>query len=420
MKTPKWIKHLPPSAPLLCLLTYATAVQAQLAVSPPIPKVPPAAAISSRSQAMAPFSEISSAIIAGAPLIDYGLVRVRPHVLYSWVKSFGILAGPGQPVDTIIQTIAPGTLLEIGQHWTLDYEPSWKFYSNPAFRNSADQAASVVGGTSRGDLSLGFSQRYSSENYIELATGQQTYQKTYSTTINITYRVGDRTRLDTTLSRMARYANTFTETTPDLLQWMTADWLHYEFSTRLDTAIGVNYTFDDLSSGTDMSRIQPQARISWRASDKISFYFQGGIETVNYRTGGLRSDSTPIYSGFVAYRPFDTTTLSVEASTNLRPSYFSDQNVESTGWSANLEQRLLGRFFLSVNVNRQETNYVATASGIAAGRNDIYYTYNGRLSTPVLRRGTIALTYATGRNSSSNKEFEVSSHQIGCEVGYQF
>src|SRR5580692_4626520 len=43
----------------------------------------------------------------------------RPHADYQFTDAYGILAAPSNRVDTTIQTISPGILVNLGPHWAL-------------------------------------------------------------------------------------------------------------------------------------------------------------------------------------------------------------------------------------------------------------------------------------------------------------
>jgi hypothetical protein len=113
---------------------------------------------------------------------------------------------------------------------------------------------------------------------------------------------------------------------------------------------------------------------------------------------------------------------------------------ENTGVTADLNQRLLGKLSLDLNGGYSTTKYLSSTSlsnqiGYGAGRNDNYYSFNARLSCPLLKRGTVSVFYQYSENSSSQTRylqyyqhnvplsqsaFAYTSSQVGIEIGYRY
>jgi uncharacterized protein (PEP-CTERM system associated) len=93
---------------------------------------------------------------------------------------------------------------------------------------------------------------------------------------------------------------------------------------------------------------------------------------------------------------------------------------ENTSWGINLSQRLLEHFRLSGGVTHRKTRYIATSGSLPVGRSDETYSYNARLSTRFLQRGSIAVFYRRTHNDSNLNLFAFTSNQIGCEIGFRY
>ena len=419
MKARNRIAYAPRHAALLGLLVLASSALAQEVIAPP-PAVPTAPRgfrqiKSGATEIIAP-SETVSAVPEENPWLEQGLTSVRPHLSYRLLRGDGIQSNLGQPATTTIQSIAPGVLFGLGIHWTLDYTPTWTLYSNHTFRDTVDHAASLQGGYSYGDWSLGISQSYISASPTLIETGQQTRQETYSTEINASRRLGIRTRLEVALSQSVRFADAFTS----FRDWSASGWLHDQLSSRLDAAVGLSGGYVNVSAGSDMTYARPQGQLTWQATDKLSMKIRGGIETRSFRTGGEGDMNSPAWGASVQYQPVETTTLALEANRDVTTSYFANQIAKGTGWSASLRQRLLQEFYLSVGAAQRKTDYVATEGTVTAGRDDRNYAVTLRLSTTFLRRGSIAVLYQKSHNSSNSSGYGFSSNQFGLEVGYRF
>ena len=349
-------------------------------------------------------------------MAQWGVVSVRPHLAYSLLYGDGIQATLGQPVTTAIQTFSPGVLFGIGNHWSLDYTPTWTVYSSSAFRDTLDHSASLSGKAGYGDWTFGFSQSFVSASPVLVETGQQTKEDVYITSLTATGSIDQHTFLDLALTQNIRLADAFTSSH----EWSTSDFLRYAFSTQLDGSIGFDTGYVDVSAGPNMIYIRPELRVSWKPTNKVSLSVQGGGEHRQFESGGIGAMNSPVYGATLQYQPVETTTLTLGANRDVSPSYFAGQVTRSTGWSAGFQQRLLQEFYFNANYERGTTSYAATQNNVDSGREDRNYEVTARLSTTLLRRGTVAILYQLSHNSSNTALYGFSSRQIGLELGYRF
>jgi len=347
------------------------------------------------------------------PPFKYGPVDVRPHAFYQFLSGTGIPAAGSNHVSTVIQEISPGLLVNLGGHWAVDYTPTWSIYSNNKFKNNFDNNVILTGGTTYENWVLGLSQSYVSASSPMVETGTQTDTESWLTALKATYRFNSKMTADLAVNQnivSAQDLNSYDE-------WSTLDWLNYEFRPRLEAGLGAGFGYVNVSSGSDMTYEQLQGRVSWRATDKISFQVHGGLEVRQFLDGGDLLN--PVAGGLVQYQPFEFTKLSATVDHTVAASYFQNQVTESTDIVGGLNQRLLGKLYLDLAGGYHTIRYVA-ASGSATARTDDYYTFSTRLSCPFLKRGTVAVFYQYSDNSSTAPGFTFSSNQVGFEIGYRF
>jgi len=346
----------------------------------------------------------------------YKFLTLRPHPYYQALYGDGILVAPGQPVNTVIQEVAPGFLLDIGDHWNLDYTPTWTFYSNDRFKNTLDHAVKLTGGTTYEDWIFKLSQSYTDSSSPDVETATQTSTKTYSTAIDASYVINSKMSLDLNANQNFVSADQF----QSYREWSTLDWLNYQFWPRLNVAVGVGLGYDDVDMSPDMLFERYQGRINWRVTDKIGFQFHGGVEdrqVLNSNTGDIIN---PVFGCGIQYQPFQNTKLSLNADRAVAQSYLQNEVTESTTINGDLNQQLLKRLNLDLQGGYQNTKYIDSISGTTANRTDNYYFVNTRLSCSFLKRGTIAIFFQISDNSSSQSGFGFSSHQSGFEIGYRY
>ncbi len=358
---------------------------------------------------------VAAAVSSEATPFQLGPVSLLPHVYYRFLSGDGIPSAGSNHVATIIQEISPGILLNMGSHWALDYTPTLRFYSNKQFRDTLDQNVILIGGTTYQDWILGLSQSYISSSTPLIETGAQTDQQSWLTDLKASYRFNSKMTMDLVLDQNIVSADTFTS----YQEWSTLDWLNYEFWPRLDTALGVGFGFVNVDAGSDMTYEQLQARVRWRATDKISFQINGGLEDRQFLQGSAGSLLNPIMGGMIQYQPFEVTKLSLMFDRTVAVSYFENQVTEGTEITGDLNQRLLKRLYLDLSGGYHTVKYVG-AGATGTGRKDNYYTFDVRLSCPFLKRGTAAVFYQYTDTSSTASGFTFNSNQVGFEVGYRF
>jgi predicted porin len=403
---------------LLCLLAVVRGAEAQQVImSPPVtPVIPPALqeVETNRVGVIQPGGAMPS--VPETQPFQWGPLDLRPHFLYRFLYGNGIQASAGHPLTTATHEISPGFLMGIGRNWILDYTPTWTFHSNNQFRDTLDHYVTFSGGTAYGDWVLGLSQSYASSDQPLVETGGQTAQETYSTALNASYRFGRAMSVDLAVNQNFTFTDKFTNSR----EWSTMDWLNYQFWPRMNAGLGVGAGYVDVSAGNDSTYEQYQGRVNWRATDKISLQVHGGVEDRQFYGAGTSDLINPIYGAAIQYQPFEVTALSLSATRTVSTSPFQNEVTENTDLSGSLNQRLLKRFNLSLGAGYHTGKYIVSAAGFPAGRKDEYYSFNVRLSTTFLKRGTIAASYQFSNNSSDLAGFGYSSSQVGLEVGYRF
>ena len=412
------------------LLPVGPALAQDVLWSPPqTPATPVAVQEEQNSNPMQVFAPSASA----PPLpLQMGPVNLHPHVDYQFSYGNGLQSSAGHSENSIVQRVSPGLLFNVGDHWTLDYTPSFVFYSSSAFRNTVDQSVHLGWGTAYGDWFFSGSQSCSLTSDPNIETAAQTDQETYSTALNASYQFNDKMSVDMGLGQTFYYVGNGSTSTNYLQNlsnskmWSTMDWFSYQFWPRFNAGLGIGGGYTIQQNSPDSVNEQYQARMNWRATDKISFQLSGGLQTQQYLSGGASDLVTPIFSGTIQYQPFDQTRLTVTGSRTVSPASFQNQTTEGTSIVGALNQRLLGMLYLDLSGGYSTSKYLASATGIVTSRNDDVYSFNARLSCPVLKRGSVSAFYAYSENTSnqsgftSGSGFGYSSSQVGFEISYRY
>ena len=224
----------------------------------------------------------------------------RPHFDYSINDSHGIQNGTNHPLNSIIQSVSMGMSVDLGKHWTLDYTPTLTYYSNHQFQNNLGHSASLAGATSYEDWTMNLSQTFTLSSSPLVENAQQTETTEYVTTAGATYAINDRMAAEFGLTQDLVDYSGFDNSKV----WSTQDWLNYSFWSRLTVGLGAGAGYNDLTQQGDQDFQTLQGKISWRATDKLSFQITGGAEEQEFATSGESASLTPIFSASVQYQPF--------------------------------------------------------------------------------------------------------------------
>jgi hypothetical protein len=379
------------------------------------PLVPPDLRLTNDTPVASPTS-VGATIFPGPSPFVFGPYSLDPHFLYKFLYSTGLQVRPGLPTTSYIDSFALGLGGDVGSHWTFDYTPTWTVYSNRAFRGSVDHSVNVVGAYSQYNWDVHITQSYESSHDPLIETGEQTYTQTYVTTIDVTHHLNDEISVETTFTQTIRRV----DPPPESSEWSDDDWLHYRFSSGLDTSVGAGFGYLQSHPGTDSEYVQPQVQLQYPLGEKVSMSIHGGEEDREFLSKPERRLLTPIYGGSITYLPFQTTSLSLSTSRSVQPSFFANEATTSTNWTLALQQRLLEHFMLSATAGYQQSTYLDEVHALNVNRSDNAQIYGLRLSTTLLRRGTIAVFYNRTQNSSDQTGYTFSSSQYGLELGFRY
>ena len=341
-----------------------------------------------------------------------GPLSFRPHFDYQFLYGDGIQSSPSLRGDTAIHSLSPGFTLEYGKHWALGYTPTFTMYSNNRFRDTVGHAASLQGAVEYNDWQFGLSQTFSSTEQVLAETGGQTQQQSFGTSLTASRALNDKMSVDFGFVQSILDTDGFQGTR----DWSLNAALNYQFWERLTVGVGVVLGYVDLDRGPAQIYEQLSAHAKWRITDKVGLSVNAGGEAREFE--GADTLLSPVYGLSLQYAPRERTQLSLGMSRSVAPSLFSGAVTETTGFNANVSQRLLEKFTLSLGASYSITEY--TQSGGQSNRRDEITSFNAALSHPLFKRGTVSLIYQFGDNRSSDGKFTYTTGQFGASFNYSF
>jgi len=410
-----------------CGLLLATGFGADRAVATSTLMEPPENSVKPQSQLDAEASDDMAVFIPAADNRDTSLpqpfkagpVVFRPHLNYQYSYTEGLLAAPSNSVNSSVHTIALGATVDLGRHWTLDYTPTIQVYSDKAFNNNVGHMASLMGSVSYEDWVFSLSQTYSKSDSTLVETATQTEQQQFSTSLNASCQLNEKFSTDMSLGQQ------ISDVTggQGIRAWSLSDWLNYQIAQRIFIGIGGTFQYVDVDTGPNQLSESLQARLRWRATEKISFSVRGGLECRQTLNDAYKDSLSPIYGADLQYAPFKHTQISLYANRSSDSSQLYNilsQSTESTSVGLTLNQRLFENYNLSTGVNYTHADYKTTYLILSNVRTDDNYSISVGLNRTIFKRGSVGVSYQYGKNTSNQAGYSYLSNQIGLQASFAY
>lgn len=370
---------------------------------------------------------------ASAPvesLMEWGALHLHARMGYQFLYDSGLHDQPGKSTDTYSQTVTPGITIMVGPHVTLDYSPSFRFFSQRGFRDTIDHFVSLTAGASYGEWAFGLSQSYSKTDEPLVQTSSQTDEQDFSTGLNASYHFSDKVSFETSagLGMSVLGGNQTVQTggtnaplaLTDSTAYSLSEWVDYKFDQKLDAGVGVTLSYSEQNGGFRSLSEMYQGRVSWRPGQKLSISLTAGMQDEQFLNSDAPDILTPIFSATAAYQLFEQTMFSITASRSVSASLFQSQVTESTQFGAGIQQRLLGHLQFTAGYSYVLSDYKLTFGKFGIARSDTSSSYSVGLNLPFLKRCNFSTFYSYTQNSSSEKGFAFSSSEAGATLSWAY
>ena len=402
------------TATVLSLCFFVTPANAQDSSTSYTPKAPRESRISS-NDATSSFSALPPKSRESTPL-QVGLVLFRPSINYKYTNANNLLRSVGNEQDSEIQDISLNLIFDYQEFWSFSYRPTWTYYSNATFNDTDSHSANFSSDFAVADWRIGFNQTYNDSNGSLVQTGSQTQQETFGTTLSASRQLNSTWYLDLIADQDLRSASIF----PDVSEWSTSGWLRHQASSAVNSSIGLTWGYADVDPGLNTEYMQFLLRFGFNPSEKLSASLQGGIDSREVDEPGFDKEENPTYNASLQYQLFDYTAIGINLSRSISASYFSNFNNETEALTMSLNQRLLGRFNLTVSYGERSSDYLGLLGNFVVGRADEYDSFSVDLSTQLANKINISVFYRKNENSTNTTGFGFSSDQSGFSIGYRY
>ena len=355
--------------------------------------------------------------VSGTPL-EFGQFRIFPSLDARYLHATGLPSGSGTPVDSDISSVTVNLTAELGEHWILNYSPSWINYSAKSLTDSVNQSVLLNGATTTvSGWNLHLSEGYQYSNDVLAETGKQTKQNSWTTDLSAAHKLGQRTSYEGTASLNEHNGDAF----PDTRTWSTQQWLKMQVAPKTNVGLGLNLGYTEIAHAADLDYVQYLGQLGWQPTEKIALSVQGGVENRHSLSAGTSDKQNPILQASLGYSPFEHTRFTLTGSSNVSNSFYDNTLTKNKGWSLTLNQRLLEKLNLDLSYSEQTSDYSAFGgTNNVNGRSDDVKSFNSTLSVLVFKHWTVAAIYQSSKDTSNQTGFSFSTNQYGLELRAKF
>lgn len=340
---------------------------------------------------------------------------LHPYALYRFRDVDGLPNAPGTRFSTKVHEVSAGVFWRIGEHWIVDYSPTWTNYSNDALEDSVDHTLLVNWQTTYENWHFRADHRTRTSNTVLYETAEQTERDSFQTTFSAAVALSSQLGSETRLGHNVRLAEAFA----DFREYTIGQMFRLQPGERLAFSAGAIYGRTNVSEAPNQEHVTPRIEVDWLIGDKLSLRGGVGIEYRSIDDG--KETNNPVYDASLNYTPLETTWLTFGYNRSVSPSLFQNAIVRREVFEASLTQRLLGRLFLTVSAGRRNDEYETRLPSALDGRRDRHEYYSARLSTVFLERGMLAIFYQPAGESESNRpNFDYDVRTLGVEFRYNF
>ena len=255
-------------------------------------------------------------------------------------------------------------------------------------------------------------------NGVNIDTGGRRRINTYATHLSATYELTGKTFLSSAGDyALIDYSGGLTNS-----QRISGNlFLNYQYSPKLVVAAGGTGGRDVLNQANSNQNFeQANLRASYNPTDKLSASGLVGLEFRQFDTGSHDS-VTPVLDLGASYKPFDGTSISIDASRGTQTSAgLLGQDYTSTQVQATAQQRLLQRVVLSFTGGYQNLDYFGALTPTVASRKDNYYFVQPAIDARITNFWYAGAFFVYRENTSNFSNFGFNDTQVGIRTALKF
>jgi hypothetical protein len=351
------------------------------------------------------------------PSLNVGPFRLRPEVSGGATYDDNITLSAANKLADWIWTISPrlsavadhtfegyGTLLR------LDYSPTFVFFNQHTGNNNIEHHADLAGSWVMNKLSLGLRQRFEQTETGVIETGGRLQQREYNTELDTKYKLGEKTSIELN----PRLTISETEKQLGYTEYGVDAFLNRQIASKTTGSLGGSGGYVDVEDSPHQIYERALLRLQYAATGKIDLEASAGGE---WRQFSDRSATvTPVFGIAAAYRPFERTTITLEARRRDEiSSALTNQNYTATGFTLGIRQRVFERVRANLTGSYDNRNYNASNSGVTAVRRDDVFRGRAEVEISLVRHLSMTFFYQYEKDDSNDPTRRFTDNQAGVQ-----
>ena len=350
------------------------------------------------------------------PALRLGVFDLHPQVAAGVTYDDNITLSSGNKLADWIWTVTPhlaaiadNMLDGYGTSLTLEYGPSFLMFTQHDENDTVEHHANLAALWAMSKLSLGLNQRFDQTKNGVVEVGQRLQHRQYTTELTSRYKLGEKTSVELN----PRLTISETKGLIGYREYAADTFLNRLITSKITGSLGGSFGYIDLTDGPIQTYQRALGRFHYALSGKLELEASAGAEWREFHGG--RSDAvTPVLGLGSAYRPFEGTTITLEAHRRDEISAaLVDEDYTATGVTLGIRQRVIERLHVSLTGSYENRDYHAAAMGVSAVRNDDLYTLRAGIGTNLGRHWTVDVFYQYTKDSTNFPDRRFADNQFG-------
>jgi hypothetical protein len=309
-----------------------------------------------------------------------------------------------------LAAVADNTMDGYGTLLTIDYSPSFLFFTQHSDNDTIDHHASLAGSWVMSKLSLGLRQRFDQTTAGSIEVGERLRQRQYNTELTTRYKLGEKTSIELN----PRLTISETENLIGYTEWAADAFLNRQLTSKIIGSFGGSGGYIDTDGSPIQTYERALARLTYALTGKVELNATGGVEWRDYHNGS--STVIPVFGLGAAYHPFEGTTITLEGHRRDEISgLLTNQDYTATTVALGLRQRVMDRLHVSFTGSYENRDYHATNTGVATPRRDDFYLLRSEVELSLVRHFTVNVFYQYERDDSSDSTRRFADNQVGVQ-----
>lgn len=368
--------------------------------------------------------------------LQYGPVDVHMGLSGGGLFDDNIYTTESDEESDFILSLSPTIALSMGDYrqrqgnlLSVDYTPSFVFYTDNSDLNAVNHRVNAAGQWKREPWQLNLSQGYLDLFDSSSDIGGLTRRQIFNTMFSGQYEISPKTALEANFRQnLNNYDSETGSTSNDQINdWTVESFVNYQATPKFKASVGLAAGWVDSSESVDTCFQQLLTRVMYKWSEKLDFTASVGAQLQEFEEfQNMTQDNklNGIFALGTTYRPVEKTVLGLGAYRRDNTSASSvNENYTVTGVDLSIRQFLTPTLSAGLSGGYSYSDYYSTAKGFNSDRADDYWRVQVSLDWKVMEKLTVGVFYQHRQDDSSGASaslYSYENNQAGFTCSYRF